>query len=359
MSELPEDPFKRPRRGHGRPTLHDVAGLAAVTRITVSRFLRSSHLVAPETAGRIRDAIAATGYVPNLHAGNLASGRSKVVAALIPTVANSIFAETIQALSEGLSNTGYELLLTSTSYDLEREEAQLRALVGWAPAAIVVTGRQHSARTLKMLAQARASGTPVVEMWDERPADEPQTDFACIGFSHSAVGKAMAQHLLVRGHRSVAYAYSAVGSDFRAHERGEAFAAEIEASGAQLTILHASSMDPFDAGKQMLMPLLTSVVPVSAAAFSNDNLACGVLLESQRCGIAVPQTLSLLGFGDFAFARQLNPSLSTVSPPHAEIGRATARAVLAALESGSAVRGISLPWALLERDSTRWKRTVD
>ena len=63
-----------------------------------------------------------------------------MVAALIPSIANSIFAETVQGLADGLQGSGCELLLAATNYSTAREEAQLRALMGWFPSAIVVTG---------------------------------------------------------------------------------------------------------------------------------------------------------------------------------------------------------------------------
>ena len=323
-----------------------------MTRITVSRYLNAPEQVAPETAARIREAIAATGYVPNLQAGQLASGRSKVVAALIPSINNSIFSETIQALSEGLNNTGYELLLACTAYDMKREAAQLRALIGWAPAALVLTGRQHSEITLRLMLEAQKAGTPVIEIWDDRHADEAEPAFARIGFSHAEVGRAMARHLLQQGHRNLAYVHSSILADYRAQERGDAFTAEVAVAGATLSLFRASAGDPFDAGREFLTHLLDGQAPITAVAFSNDNLACGALLETKRLGIDVPGALSLLGFGDFPIGRQLTPSLSTVSPPRGEIGRAAAQALLAALSTNSVAEGVSLPWVLLERGSS-------
>ena len=107
---------RQARRGHGRVTLQDVARAAGVTAITVSRFLRKPAVVAEDTAVRIRTALAQTGYVPNKQAGLLASGVGHMVAALLPNLANSIFAETAQGLSDGLQAAGFELLIASTGY---------------------------------------------------------------------------------------------------------------------------------------------------------------------------------------------------------------------------------------------------
>ena len=348
-------PARQPRRGHGRVTLQDVAQAAGVTAITVSRFLREPAIVASDTAERIRVALSQTGYVPNKQAGLLASGTGNIVAALLPNLANSIFAETAQGLSDGLQAAGYELLIAATGYSLEREEHQLRALLGWQPAAVVVTGRRHSPGALQLLANAKAAGTPVIEIWDHHPPERGarRTTFTQIGFNHDDVGRAMAEHLLRAGHRTLAYVDSGVAEDYRAHERGVVFADAVRAAGAALTVLVAPAGDAFDAGRQVLGELARARRPsITAAAFANDHLACGALLEAARRGLAVPQRLALLGFGDFAMARQLSPALSSVQLPRLAIGTETARSLLDALRHGKTAVPVSLPWTLLARGST-------
>lgn len=346
-----DTPSRRSRRGHGRATLSDVAAIAEVTKITVSRFLREPERVAPATAERIRAALEHTGYRPNKQAGQLASGRSNIVAALIPNLAHSIFGETVQGLSEGLQAAGLELLLASTGYSLEREEEQLRAVLGWAPSAIVVTGRRHSPLAQQLLAQAFAEGTPVVEVWDHHPEDT--APFAQIGFDHGEVGRAMAAHLIDRGHRRLAYLDSGVATDFRAHERGDGFAAEARRHKLKATLLRAATGDPFDAGRAAFHALTgpRGAAP-DAVACANDHLACGLMMEAQARGVAVPRQLAVLGFGDFPVGRQLQPALSTVHPPSHEIGLAAAQAVVDALTQSAPAAGRSLPWELIERGST-------
>jgi LacI family transcriptional regulator, gluconate utilization system Gnt-I transcriptional repressor len=336
-------------------TLQDVAQAAEVTSITVSRFLREPALVATHTAVRIRAALAHTGYVPNKQAGLLASGVSNVVAALLPNLANSIFAETAQGLSDGLQAAGFELLIASTGYSLAREEHLLRALLGWRPAALVVTGRRHSPGAKKLLAVAKAAGTPVIEIWDHHPPalGTRGVTFTQIGFNHDDVGRAMAEHLLRCGHRVLAYVDSGVAADYRAHERGQAFAKTAQAAGATVRVVAAPTGDAFDAGRQVLAQLLRARPPaVTAAAFANDHLACGALLEATHRKVAVPQRLALLGFGDFAISRQLSPALSTVQLPRYEIGVETARSLLEALRLDASALPVALPWGLVVRGST-------
>lgn len=346
---------RQARPGHGRITLQDVAAAAGVTAITVSRYLREPAVVAADTAERIRAALAQTGYVPNKQAGLLASGVSNIVAALLPNLANSIFAETAQGLSDGLQAAGFELLIASTDYSLAREEHQLRALLGWNPAAVVVTGRRHAPGALTMLANIQAMGTPVIEIWDHHPPapGSQRNIFTQIGFNHDQVGQAMARHLLEAGHRRLAYVDSGVAEDYRAHERGLAFARTVAEAGGQVTVLAAPAGEAFDAGRQMLAELLRADrAGVTAAAFANDHLACGALLEAADREVQVPQRLALLGFGDFAIARQLTPGLSSVRLPRHDIGREAAASLLNALRHQKPAVSVALPWTLIPRGST-------
>jgi LacI family gluconate utilization system Gnt-I transcriptional repressor len=326
--------------------LRDVAAAAGVTAITVSRYLRSPGQVAPETAAGIRQALSATGYVPNKQAGVLASGRGSIVAALVPNLAHSIFAETLEGLSGTLEAAGLELLVAASGYSTEREEAQIRALLGWAPRALVITGRHHTPGALKLLREAHASGCSVIEMWDHH--GRGAQGFSQVGFNHRESGRHMAKHLLQAGHRRLAYVDSAVTGDYRARERGDGFVAAAEAAGVPVQRLAAPPGEPISAGREVVAQL-----QATAAAFANDHLGCGALLGAQAAGLRVPQDLALIGFGDFELAAHLAPGLTTLAPPRREIGAQAAAMLLAQLEGAAPVQRLKLDCPLVVRGSTQ------
>ena len=301
--------------------------------MTVSRYLREPQRVAGVTAERIAAALALTGYTPNKHAGMLATGRSSMVAAIIPNIATATFSETVQGLSDLLQPRGMELLLASTNYSLEREEEQIRAVLGWSPSALVVTGRQHTDAAMAMMRKAQADGVPVLEMWDHDAADR---SFVQVGFSHEVVGAMMAEHLLQQGHRELAYVDSGVREDYRAHKRAEAFVAAITGAGARVRIFEAPRIEPMAAGRAAFADMQKAGLP-RAVAFASDNFAAGAYLGALDARIDVPGELAMLGFGDFPISRQLPGGISTVSvSPHA-IGQACAKqlfATWAALSEG-------------------------
>src|SRR3954466_3313378 len=208
---------------HSTPTLSAVAKLAGVSAITVSRVGRLPHLVVPETRSRVEAAMRELGYVPNQVAGALASARTGSVGVLVPTIANSIFADTVQGLSDELEPLGYAVILAQSRYDAAREDHMLTALLSRRPEALIMVGapaRDDGSRL------RRRAGIPIVETWDlpVAPID------AVAGFDNYAAGVAVARHLLAQGRRSLAFIG---GDDPRATRRWHGFDDTAKGAGAK------------------------------------------------------------------------------------------------------------------------------
>lgn len=350
---LDSETSRRSRKGHGRVTLHEIAEAAGVTRITVSRYLRQPGVVAAATAEKIQAAIDQLGYVANQQAGTLASGYSRVVVAIVPNIGHSVFAETVQGISDGLSDSGFELMLMASGYSQERETAQLRAALGWSPAALVMTGRQHAQASLELVAQVLRSGTAVVQLWDyQERADEALSVTAQIGFNHFDAGSDMARYLMGLGHRHLAYVDTGVAQDFRAHERAAGFLAACRSQGAVVHMQQVAGTDFFAVGRDGLERVRAAHPLTSAVAFANDQMACGALVHAQLVGLAVPQQMALLGFGDFPLGRVLAPQLSTWRPPSHAMGMAAAQTVLAHIREQPCVASQPMPCEPVIRAST-------
>src|SRR6201995_3415722 len=205
------------------PTLSAVADLAGVSAITVSRVLRLPELVAPETRSRVEAAMRELGYVPNQIAGALAGARTKSVGVLVPTIANSIFADTVQGLSDELEPLGYAVILAQSRYHAVREDRMLSALLSRRPEAIIMVGSPATAEGTRLLQRA---GIPVVETWELPP--EPID--AVAGFDNYAAGIVVAQHLLAQGRARFAFIG---GDDPRATRRWNGFADTLRKSGVR------------------------------------------------------------------------------------------------------------------------------
>jgi LacI family gluconate utilization system Gnt-I transcriptional repressor len=310
---------KRSRRGSGAVTLHDVARLAGVAPITASRALKTPAQVSDAVRQRVADAVARTGYVPNLLAGGLASTRSRLVAAVVPTISGQVFLETVQSLTESLAAQGYQLMLGQAGYGGDREDALLEAIIGRRPDGIVLTGILHSAEGRRRLLGA---GIPVVETWDLTPTPIDML----VGFSHSEVGRAVAQYLHARGRRRLAVV---AGDDERAGRRVDAFCAEARALGlAEAVVARVPTPTTLQRGRDGLAAVLGAAPDVDGVFCSSDLLAMGVMTEARVRGLDVPGRLGVVGFGDLEFAAALDPSLTTVHIKGAAIGRQAAQFIV-------------------------------
>ena len=331
------------RRGSGGITLSDVSKLAGVSAITVSRALNTPDRVSPETREKVRLAVERTGYVPNLLAGGLASNRSRLVAAVVPTIAGPVFLETVQALTEALAEKGYQLMLGQSGYDNSREDALIDAIVGRRPDGIVLTGIMRSADGRRRLL---ASGIPVVETWDLTPTPVDML----VGFSHEKAGLATAQFLHRKGYRRPAIV---TGDDRRAQLRRAGFEQAWKAlGGAAVPVRDVPAPTTLGSGRAALAELLAADAGIDVVACSSDALAHGVITEAQARGLRVPQDVGVIGFGDLAFAQHAHPAITTVRIDGTAIGRQAARFIVERAEGRPVEHKVlDLGFSLIERAS--------
>lgn len=329
-------------RRAARTRIQDVAKAAGVSAITVSRALRQPERVAQPTRAAVQRAIDRLGYVPDLVAGALASRKSRVVGAIVPTIAGAMFADTVQGMSDALHGEGYELLLGAHGYDLAEEQALVQAFVGRRADGLILTGAQHAPETRRLLA---AAGAPVVETWDlgRRPID------MTVGFSNFRAAKAMARHLVERGYRRIAFVSGVLRGHDRSRPRRDGFRAGLSGGPASLLELQAAGAD-MRGGAAAIVELLARRPDLDAAFFVNDVMAAGALLECRRRGWAAPGRIAIAGFGDFEVAEAAG--LTTVRISGYEIGRRAAL-MLAARLSGQTVSPatVDLGFEIVARES--------
>ncbi|WP_370642970.1 LacI family DNA-binding transcriptional regulator [Bordetella sp. LUAb4] len=292
-----------------------MARVAGVSAQTVSRVLNSPATVPEATVSHVRAAIEQVGYVPNRLAGGLASGRSRLVAALVPAIASPVFLETLEALTQTLAAHGYQLMLGESGYDDADEIELLENLISRGPDGIVLTRVLASEPARQRLARC---GIPVVESWDltATPVD------MLIGFSHEAVGARVAQAMRDRGVRRPALI---TGNDPRAQRRRQGYAEELVRLGRlpSTSLLPAAVVDapaPMGSGRRALADLLRQHPDIDGVFCSTDLLALGALIEARERGIAVPEQLAVVGFGDHPIAADTSPSLTTVRIDGRRIG---------------------------------------
>ncbi|MBE0579720.1 LacI family DNA-binding transcriptional regulator [Devosia sp.] len=298
----------------------EVGRLAGVSQVTVSRALSAPEKVSPETLTRIQDAIARTGYVPNAVAGALASNKSNLIAALVPSVTNIVYASMLHAFSEIMWQHGYQIMLSETGFDPQREEKAIATHLSRRPDAILLTGVHHSPAARRMLHNA---GIPVVEVWDvsDTPIDR------CVGFSHIEAGSAVADFAADAGY---AHAATITAGDERALRRRDAFTARFERrTGTKVEQVNYADSASLGVGRQALAALVERGLPPHAVVFcSSDQFAHGALIEAAVRGLSIPDEIAIIGFGDQEFAASTAPALTSVRIDRQVLGQTAAYALV-------------------------------
>jgi LacI family transcriptional regulator, gluconate utilization system Gnt-I transcriptional repressor len=336
-------PAPRSQRRSTSVTVRDVARIAGVSAMTVSRAVNTPDGVPEATLAKVQQAIAKTGYVPNLLAGGLRSRKSRLVAALIPTLMGPVFNETVQALTVALSQRGYQLMLGQSGYADSREDDLLGAIIGRRPDGIVLTGVSHSAEARRRL---MASGIPVVETWDLTPTPIDMV----VGFSHVAVAEAVCRRLHAGGRRRLAVI---AADDERARRRTAAFLAAARSLRLpKPAVYQVAAPARSDGGRSGLRAVLAQDPDIDGVFCSSDLLALGLLTEALAMGVKVPDRLAVIGFGDVYFARDLHPALTTVRIDGMRMGEEAARCIVDRVE-GRAVpeHVIDIGFSIVERAS--------
>lgn len=327
----------------------DVARVAGVSPMTVSRAFKADSSVSEATREAILAAAEGLGYVFDSTASNLRSQKTDFVAVTIPSINNANFADTVRGLSDGLKAQGLQILLGTTDYDMAEEERLIEQLLRRRPEAIVVTGGRHTPRARRMLENA---GIPVIETWDL-----PETPIGhVVGFSNAEAVKGMVDHFVACGLRRIAFIGGDTSRDTRGADRRAGFVAAMQAQGLPTDRLIAVGAPPISMreGAEAMGRLLDTLPDTEAVICVSDLSAFGALTECQRRGIDVPGRISLAGFGDYEIAGISVPPLTTINPFPREIGARTAALILDVLDGRQAGPAcLAIAPQLLLRPSSR------
>jgi LacI family gluconate utilization system Gnt-I transcriptional repressor len=334
------DPMKSPASA---PRLEEVADLAGVSTATVSRYINGSSYVAKNTAVRIQRAIDELGYLPNLLAGSLATNRSRLVAILVPQLAQSLFNSTIEALVAALELDGYTSMLGISGVGEARLGPLIDAALSRRAEAIILTGIIADERIRDKLKPGSAT---VIETWGlpENPID------VAIGFSHAEVGQATARFVRGRGY-SRPLIVSAHGT--RAMLRRDGFVTEWQASGGgEFAELEVDSPSRFSQARSVFRSIRQQEPRPDVVICGSDGLAQGLLIEAAAAGLSVPDELAVIGFGNLSIAADMRPSITTIAVDGDRLGHEAA-AVMRERAQGrlEGPRVIDIGFQLIERES--------
>ncbi|MBU9810891.1 LacI family DNA-binding transcriptional regulator [Rahnella sp. C60] len=314
--------INKKRRSTGRVTLADVAQLAGVGSMTVSRALRTPEQVSDKLREKIEEAVSQLGYLPNQAASSLASASSNTIAMIVPSLSEAGCAEMFAGLQKVLQPAGYQIMLAESQHRIEREEKLLETLLSYNLAAAILLSVEHSANVRQWLDNLTI---PVLEIGalTDSPIDMN------IGIDYVEAMFQLTRTVIARGYQNIGMLCANQEQwIFQQHLQGWR-KAMLKAHMSPHRVINAAEPASFSTGAQQLPEFLLAWPEIDALVCVSDDLACGALYECQRRRIKVPDDLAVVGFGNADVSKVCQPPLTTIAIPHKEIGIRAAQALLA------------------------------
>jgi DNA-binding LacI/PurR family transcriptional regulator len=352
------------RNGTGResekkrhPTIVDIAKLAGVAPMTVSRVVNESGYVSREMREKVERAVKELNYHPNGLARSLKRQRTQVVGILLPDIANPFSAELAGGIQDALVERGYSSFISTSERSTERERAALQALFDHRADGLIVATRETKAGN-DFLLRLTERDLPMVVVG--RTLNHPRVDR--VTADHWKGAYEAVEHLISLGHRRIGFIgvqpingagllrYQGYLDALR--ENGLAVDEKLIVGPAAKSGPGYSTQDDGHAGMKKLLALKKRPTAVFAR---NDFTAMGAMCAARDAGLNIPDDLSIAGFDNVPLAAYTTPPLTTVHQPTKEQGSEAARLLLERIEGGAERerREINLDCHLVIRQSTR------
>jgi LacI family transcriptional regulator len=331
------------------PTLADVAKVAGVGMMSVSRVVNGTRPVSPETERKVRAAIEKIGYRPNEAARILRGHRAQVIGLIVPDLADQFFATYANAVHETAWEAGYMTLMAASAHRLDVERRETEFMIERHVAGMLVTpagSDNHHFET------AKNNNVPIVSF--DRPMDGMDVDVFVVDNRAAAAGAT--QHLIEHGHRNIL----CIADDETIFTKAERVAGYSEAMrGARLAV-RTCFVGPISGPLPRQLEFALHSAPPPTAIFAMNNvIALEVLRELKERSIPIPRKMALIAFDDFDAATLVRPAVTVVRQPVAELGRRATSTLLARiggeLPSEPSLR-VTSPTELVIRESCGCRR---
>ena len=306
--------------------LRDVAKVAGVSTATVSRAMNKPETVSEELRSRIAYVVRHLGWVPDGTARALATRRTLTIGAIFPTLTHGDFARAIQALQNELGLGGYTLLLACSEYRLDQELHQAKKLIERGVDALILVGENHHAELEALL---RNNDILCVNTF----VYNPSTHGTCIGPDNRKALYRLTSYLADLGHRRFGVVAQSTENNDRAQARLQGIRDALAERSLSIRPKHfAAGFWGIAEGRKLFRRIVQTKPAPTAVICGNAYLAVGAMLESQAMQIGVPKEISIAGYDDIEIMAELPIPITTVRVLSDEVGRLTARFLMARLE---------------------------
>jgi DNA-binding LacI/PurR family transcriptional regulator len=304
-------------------TLKDLAEALNVTVATVSRALRDSHEISPETKKRVVELAKSWNYKPNPLAVGLRKNRTFNVGVIIPSLWYYYNSAAVTGMEEVLEAHGYSVLICQSKESYKREVIQVKNLIDSRVDGIFASISQATVKHDHYLA-AQAEGIPVI-FFDRTPDCE---GFSKVVIDNQLAAKKSIQHLFEKGRNRIAFIAGPEklkisqkrykGYEEAHQEQG------IEVDGSLIINCNFTK----NMGYQATKNFLRKRIPFDGLFAINDRTCIGAVAAIQEAGFVIPKDVAVIGFNDEPTVQYLNPPLTTIRQPAYEMGKEVAKLFL-------------------------------
>lgn len=294
-----------------KPTMSDVARLAGVGTMTVSRVLSGTVSVSAETAKRVHTAIEQLKYRPNALARAFRGQRSHSIGLVIPYLYDPFFANCAHAVTMVAKQHGYSVIITTSDEDPDSEYAGAEQMLErHVDGLMVIPTKFRETR----LTPSLFGKTPVVAF--DRPLPDPAIDVVLV--QNTTGARRIVEHLIEHGHKRIAF-MGLSRSLFTINARFLGYRRAMQDAGLNEDAFFSCEKE--EDTIQALSDKLKGTNPPTAVFTSNTLVSRFVLSSIMRLGLRIPNDLALAGFDDFDGAELTSPPLTVVRQPALEMGR--------------------------------------
>ena len=306
-------PRKSIRRKGSAVTIGEVAVLAGVSPMTVSRVVNGQGKVRDATRERVARAVRELGYTPNLAASSLAAAQDARIALIYTNPSTAYLSELLVGALHGAARTAAQLVVdTWDGFGADAQRKAARALAGRVAGAILPPPLCESKA---VVAEFASAGVPVVAIASGRFSHE----ISCVRIDDFRASKEITAHLVALGHTRIAYIKGHPNQTASAR-RYEGFQAALEHAGIAMdAALVQQGHFTYRSGLEATEKLLSLRRPPTAIFASNDDMAAAAVSVAHRRGLDVPRDLSIVGFDDTSAATMVWPELTTIHQPIASM----------------------------------------
>ncbi|TVS00259.1 MAG: LacI family DNA-binding transcriptional regulator [Rhodospirillales bacterium] len=325
-------------------TIRQVAERARVSVATVSRVINRSAHVSPAAADSVRAAMRELGFRPNVIGRQLKTAASRTIGVMIPSLANPVFADTLQGIEDAARKVGYSLVVASTDYQAASEEAIVESLLSHRVEGLLLTVADAGSSGLLDLLDAE--GVPYVLLFNQ-PEGEGRP--AVTVDNRRAIAD-MVRHLIGLGHRRLAMVAGAFHASDRSRQRFDGFNLALDAAGLPNRTLVEISFEVAPLTSR-LAGLFAATDAPSALVCSNDMLAIAAIRSLRDLGLRVPEDVSVVGFDGIAVGALMVPRLTTIDQPRRDIGARGFSLLMDSIAGAAVSHTVLLPYRLCPGES--------